>query len=228
MTQPDRATATLVACGIPARESNVVIVHPHDLVKRQPGQVGEIWIASPSVAQGYWRRPEETERVFRAYLADTGEGPFLRTGDLGFFWRNELFITGRIKDTIIIRGRKLYPQDIEFTVENAHPAIRPGCSATFSVTDTAGEHLMVAAEVDSKAAARSVDAQKDFQDVIDDVREAIAELHEVQAYAVLLLAPGSLPRTSSGKRQRLACRAGFLEGSLNTLARWIQEPELQP
>jgi acyl-CoA synthetase (AMP-forming)/AMP-acid ligase II len=137
-----------------------------------------------------------------------------------------LFITGRIKDMIIIRGRKLYPQDIEFTVENTHPAIRPGCSAAFSVTDMNEERLVVAAEVDNKAPARPADAQ-DLRGVIDDVREAIAELHEVQAYAVLLLAPGSLPKTSSGKCQRFACRTGFQEGTLDTLERWVQTPQLQ-
>ena len=228
--QPDRAAATLtlVACGIPACETSVAIVHARDLVKIPAGQVGEIWVAGPGVAQGYWRRPEETERVFKARLADAGEGPFLRTGDVGFLWRNELFVTGRIKDTIVIRGRKLYPQDIELTVENTHPAIRPGCLAAFSVIDATGERLVVAAEVDNKDAAWAAAVQaQGLQRVIDDVREAIAENHEVQTYAVLLLAPGSIPKTSSGKCQRFECRTGFQNGTLELLAHWVQEPELQ-
>jgi acyl-CoA synthetase (AMP-forming)/AMP-acid ligase II len=221
------AAVTLVASGLPACESSIAIAHPHDRVRLPPGRVGEIWVAGPSVAQGYWGLPDETERVFGAYLA-TGEGPFLRTGDLGFFWQNELFVAGRMKDTIIVRGCKVYPQDIELTVEGAHRAIRSGCSAAFSVTDGAAERLVIAAEVDAKAAGASAEAQaQDLQEVIDGVREAVSDFHEVRVHAVILLAPGSLPKTSSGKLQRFACRAGFLEGSLNALARWVQEPELQ-
>lgn len=228
IAQPGPAAVTLVACGSPLNETSVTIVHPHERVRKPQGEVGEIWIGGPGVAGGYWRRPEETERVFGARLADSGEGPFLRTGDMGFIWRGELFITGRIKDTIIIRGRKLYPQDIEFTVESAHPAIRRGCSAAFSVTEGDAERLVVALEVDGKAAAPPADARPpDPREVIDGVREAVAERHEVQVYGVLLLAPGNLPKTSSGKCQRFACRAGFQDGTLETLARWVQTPSLQ-
>jgi acyl-CoA synthetase (AMP-forming)/AMP-acid ligase II len=219
---PSLPAATLVACGTPGNGTQVVIADAEALVRKEPGQIGEIWIAGPSVAQGYWRRPEDTARIFNAHLACTGEGPFLRTGDLGFFWRNELFITGRIKDTIIVRGRKLYPQDIEHTMESMHPAIRPGCSAAFSVPDKDGERLVVAAEVDSRANTQPADAQQGARRLIDDLREAIAEMHEVQAHAILLLAPGSLPKTSSGKIQRFLCRAGFLEGTLEMVAEWVQ------
>jgi acyl-CoA synthetase (AMP-forming)/AMP-acid ligase II len=222
------AAVTLVASGLPACESSIAIAHPRDLVRLPSGQVGEIWVAGPSVAQGYWRLPDETGRVFGAYLADTGEGPYLRTGDLGFFWQNELFVAGRMKDTIIVRGRKLYPQDIEFTVEGAHRAIRPGCSAAFSVTDGEAERLVIAAEVDARATGGSAETQaQDLRDVINGVREAVSDFHEVRVHAVILLAPGSLPKTSSGKLQRFACRASLLEGNLNALARWVQEPELQ-
>src|SRR5208282_2338591 len=113
-------------------------------------EVGEIWVSGASVTHGYWNRPEETERACRAYLKDTGEGPFLRTGDLGFVRDGELFVTGRLKDLIIISGRKLYPQDIELTVERSHPALRQACSAAFSTEGTGGEQLIVAAEIEPR------------------------------------------------------------------------------
>src|SRR5207249_6352627 len=121
------------------------------------GEVGEIWISGPSVTRGYWNRPEETERVFGARLADTGEGPFLRTGDLGFLWRSRLLVTGRLKDVIIVRGRKHYPQDIELTVERSHPAIRPGCAAAVSVPGPGGEGVVIVAEVDPRRVPPSGD-----------------------------------------------------------------------
>ena len=110
--------------------------------------MGEIWVSGPTVSRGYWNRPEETERTLRAYLADSGEGPFLRTGDLGFLKDGELFITGRLKDLIIIAGRNLYPHDIELTVEQSYPAIRPGCCAAFSVNVADEERLVIAAEIE--------------------------------------------------------------------------------
>ena len=131
-------------------DTKIVIVHPESLTPCAPDEVGEIWVSGPSVAQGYWNRPEETERTFRAYLAETGEGPFLRTGDLGFLKDGELFVTGRLKDLIIISGRNLYPHDIELTVEQSHPALRPGCCAAFSVDVADEEHLIIVAEVERR------------------------------------------------------------------------------
>ena len=110
---------TLVGCGRAMPGTRIVIVHPEPLTRCEQDEVGEIWVSGPTVAQGYWNRPEETELTFRAYVADTGEGPFLRTGDLGFLRDGELFVTGRLKDLIIIGGRNLYPHDIELTVEQS-------------------------------------------------------------------------------------------------------------
>ena len=103
-----------------------MIVDPVSLHECRPGAIGEIWVAGPHVAQGYWDRPEETESTFKAHIADTGAGPFLRTGDLGFMREGELFVTGRLKDLIIIRGRNYFPQDIELTAEGSHASLRPG------------------------------------------------------------------------------------------------------
>ena len=132
-SERQRNVRTLVGCGHAMPGTRIVIVNPESSTPCAPDAVGEIWVSGPSVAHGYWNRPEETERTFQACLAGAGEGPFLRTGDLGFLRDGELFVTGRLKDLIIIDGRNLYPQDIELTVEQSHPAMRPGCCAAFSV-----------------------------------------------------------------------------------------------
>ena len=141
---------TLVGCGHAMPDTRIVIVHPESLTRCAPEAVGEIWVSGPTVCRGYWNRPEETQRTLRAYLADSGEGPFLRTGDLGFLKDGELFVTGRLKDLIIIGGRNLYPNDIELTVEQSHPAIRSGCCAAFSVDVADEERLIVAAEIERR------------------------------------------------------------------------------
>jgi acyl-CoA synthetase (AMP-forming)/AMP-acid ligase II len=141
---------TLVGCGRAMLDTRIVIVHPESSIACGPNEVGEIWVSSPSVAPGYWNRPEETEITFRAYLTGSGEGPFLRTGDLGFLTDGELFVTGRLKDLIIISGRNLYPQEIELTVQQSHPAVRPACCAAFSVDVADEERLIVAAEVEPR------------------------------------------------------------------------------
>ena len=225
----ERDRITLVACGRPSFGTRVVIAHPDHRTPCAPGEVGEIWVSSPSVALGYWNRAKETERTFHAYLANTGEGPFLRTGDLGFILQGELFVTGRLKDVIIIRGRKHYPQDLELTVEQSHPAIRPGCSAAVSVPGPGGEEcLVVLAEVDPRGLARDGSAPgaagTSGLPAIDAIREAVAEHHDLQVCAVSLLAPGSLPKTSSGKLQRHACRTAFVAGTLESVIQWVHAP----
>ncbi|HKV12360.1 MAG TPA: amino acid adenylation domain-containing protein, partial [Thermoanaerobaculia bacterium] len=209
----------LVSSGraVPAPEGqDVAIVHPETLRRGEPGEVGEIWIAGPSVAQGYWSRPEATEATFRAFTAD-GQGPFLRTGDLGFLDGAELYVTGRAKDLIIIRGRNLYPQDVELTVEKSHPALRPGCGAAFSVEVEGEERLVVVQEV--RRDARHADPAE----AIGAIRRAVAEEHEVQLEAVVLIRTASLPKTSSGKVRRQATRQAFLEGGLAVVAAWERE-----
>jgi acyl-CoA synthetase (AMP-forming)/AMP-acid ligase II/aryl carrier-like protein len=204
-------TQTLVGCGPVPAENRVVVVHPETLTTCPPGRVGEIWVAGPSVAQGYWNRPTETRVTFQADVADTGEGPFLRTGDLGFVEDGELFVTGRQKDLIIIRGRNHYPQDIELTVEKAHPALRPSYVAAFSVEVAEEERLVVVQEV--KRHHRS-----GGDEVVAAIRQAVAEHHDLHVHAVALIRTGTIPKTSSGKIQRKACRAEFLSGSLDVVA----------
>jgi acyl-CoA synthetase (AMP-forming)/AMP-acid ligase II len=158
------------------------------------------------VAQGYWGRPEETERTFHAYTRDTGEGPFLRTGDLGFMEQGELFVTGRIKDLLIIRGRNYYPQDIEETVQSVHPELRKGCGAAFEVLRDGHAKLVVVQEVERRC--RTLDVNQ----VAGDIRQAIAERHGLQIHDLELLEYGSIPRTSSGKVQRHRCRLAYESG----------------
>jgi len=205
----------LVGCGKALPDEQIVIVNPDSLTRCEPGRTGEIWVRSASVADGYWNRPEETKQTFEAYIADTGEGPFLRTGDLGFIHDGELFITGRLKDLIIIRGLNHYPQDIELAVETSDIALRPGCGAAFSI-DVAGEERLVIAQ---EAGARRL---ADSEGLLSTIREAVALQREVQPYAIVLLKPGSIPKTSSGKVQRHACRAKYLEGSLEIIAGWCE------
>lgn len=220
---------TLVSCGTPIEGMTVVIAHPETLKPCATGEVGEIWVADPSVAQGYWQRSEATEQTFRAYLAlddhaiatdavglvTPNPGPFLRTGDLGFLKEGELFVTGRLKDLIVIRGRNHYPQDLELTIAKSHPALKLDCGAAFSVNVANEERLVVVQEVERSH------RQPESHAVIQAIREAIAEQHELEIYAVLLLKSGSLPKTSSGKIQRHACCTGFLNGSLDALETWI-------
>ncbi|HYH47875.1 MAG TPA: fatty acyl-AMP ligase [Thermoanaerobaculia bacterium] len=200
----------LVGCGHAWLESEVLVVDPERGTEVPADQVGEIWIAGPHVAQGYWGHREDSVRDFGARLAgpDGGRGPFLRTGDLGFRRDGELFITGRIKDLIILRGRNLYPQDLELSAERSHAALRAGCSAAFSVEREGEERLILVAEVDRDTPA------EDLESIAMAVRVAVTRDHEARAEDVVLTPPGSVPKTSSGKVRRHATRNAFLAGEI--------------
>jgi acyl-CoA synthetase (AMP-forming)/AMP-acid ligase II len=219
-------TRTLVGCGRQIPRHQIAIAHPETLTRCTAGEVGEIWISGPSVAQGYWNKTEESRHAFAAYLADTGEGPFLRTGDLGFLDNDELFVTGRLKDLIIVNGHNHYPQDIERTVEHSHPAIRPTCAAAFSVEIDGEERLIIVAEVERRyrqrkrqAALSSEDPSQHYswevKSVIQSIRRSVSSHHDLQVYQAFLIKYGTIPKTSSGKIQRHACRANFLAGTLD-------------
>ncbi len=202
----------IVSCGRNLSGQKIMIVNPESLIKYGDGEVGEIWVSEESVTQGYWQKPEQTQQTFHAHLADTGEESFLRTGDLGFLQDGELFVTGRIKDLIIIRGQNHYPQDIESTVQKCHPALRPDCGAAFSVEIKGEERLVIVQEVE-----RNYLRKLDVQEVVGNVTQAVTAEHELQVYTTVLVKTGSIPKTSSGKIQRYACRTAFLNGSLNVL-----------
>lgn len=203
----------LVGNGQNMPDQKVVIVNPDSGVACQAGEIGEIWVTGPSVAQGYWNRREETEATFQARLTDTNEGPFLRTGDLGFILHDELFCTGRLKDLILIHGLNHYPQDIELTVEMSHPALRPGCGAAFMVESDDDPRLIIVQEVER---GEHVPAAE----ITNAIRRAVAREHELAVDAIVLIKVGSIPKTSSNKIQRHTCRSAFLDGSLSIVAQW--------
>ncbi|PZD72724.1 4-hydroxyphenylalkanoate adenylyltransferase [Acaryochloris thomasi RCC1774] len=210
----------LMGCGHAWLEDQILIVDPDTRQRCATNQVGEVWVSGPGIGQGYWQQAEATEQTFRGTLADTGEGPFLRTGDFGFLQGQELFITGRLKDMMILWGRNHYPQHIEQTVEQCHPALRSNCGAAIAVDVEDQEQLVIVQEVE-RTALRQFDAQE----VIEAICRAVAENHMSEVYGVALLKTGSIPKTTSGKVQRRMCRAKFLDNSLNTVAQWQMTPE---
>ncbi|MEM7034729.1 MAG: MupA/Atu3671 family FMN-dependent luciferase-like monooxygenase [Chloroflexota bacterium] len=210
----DERAFKAVSCGTVVNSHEIKIVHPEKRQLCRTYEIGEIWIAGPNVTQGYWNKPEETETAFKATLVN-GEGPFLRTGDLGFIKKDELFIAGRLKDVIIIHGRNHYPQDLELTVEQSHRFVRATCSAAFAVDTDQGEQLVITCEVDG-----SHRAEFEPNEVITAIRKAVSDHHQVDVYAVALLKLGTIPKTSSGKIQRRECRSQFLSQVLSTVAVW--------
>nr|VFJ67681.1 MAG: Acyl-CoA synthetase (AMP-forming)/AMP-acid ligase II [Candidatus Kentron sp. FW] len=246
-SQGDSGVKFLIGSGHAWPGMEVMIVDPETSVLCPLDGIGEIWIRGESVAQGYWGQSEETRETFRTHLADTGEGPFLRTGDLGFLKDGELFVTGRLKDLIIIRGQNYYPQDIEITVERAVGFIKPnGCAAT-SITVERQERLVIAMEA-SRELTRKIKAVRKQQgpspnehseqsakareeldrtmaNLAHRVREAVAREHEISLYALAFVKPGEFPRTTSGKVRRRACRALFLEEKDKPLFFWHEHDE---
>jgi 8-amino-7-oxononanoate synthase/acyl carrier protein len=213
MSADDPSGRALVGCGKALPEEEVLIVDPETLTQLPERRIGEIWVSTPSMGLGYWSKPLETRETFLAHLADTGAGPYLRTGDLGFLHEGELFVTGRVKDLIIIRGVNYYPQDIEVTVEQASDLLRPSGSAAFAADIEGRERLIVVCEVERTR-------KKDWSDVIAQIRSAVAAAHELPPDGVVLVRAGSISKTSSGKIQRSACHDAFLVGSLSIVEQW--------
>ncbi|HEX2253343.1 MAG TPA: fatty acyl-AMP ligase, partial [Thermoanaerobaculia bacterium] len=206
------AARELVSCGPPLTGQEVVIAEPDSGAPCPVGTVGEIWVGGPSVAGGYWQRPEESRRAFGASLAD-GRGPFLRTGDLGFLdAAGELFVTGRLKDLIIVRGRNYYPHDLELTALASHADLRAGGGAAFTVEADGEERPVLVHELERHHG-------DDLEAVAAAARQAVAEEHELQLHDVVLIRTGTLPKTTSGKVQRRACRQLYLDGELVVVAR---------
>ena len=202
--------AELQSCGKPSRGVQVRIVDPESRRPVEDGRIGEIWIDGPSKASGYWKDPEATRQTFEAKLATEDDqaraGRWLRTGDLGLLHQGELYVTGRRKDLIIVRGRNLYPQDLEEAARRAHPAVRPGGIAAFSVAAGETERPMIAAEIREGS---------DPSEVASALRREIARSFDTPC-DILLLMPGSVPKTTSGKVRRSACRGDIAEGRLSS------------
>ena len=212
---------TFTACGYPWVGMQVAIIDPETRIPSQEGMIGEIWASGPSVAQGYWNDPETTDRIFNAYIAGSENGPWLRTGDLGFIHNGQLYVSGRLKDLIIIRGANYFPNDIEHTVENAHEAIRQNACAAFSSDINGEEQLVVAAELE-----RNFMRNLPENEVMESISENIFREYNIQPHAIVLIRAGSILKTSSGKIQRSAVRNAWKHDELNIVAKW-ERPLLQ-
>ena len=226
----DAGTTELVSCGAPVGTVQVQIVNPETRQPCPPGEIGEVWVVSESVAAGYWQQPELTQAIFAATLAGNPEQSWLRTGDLGFLNAGDLFITGRLKELMIIRGRNYYPQDIEQSIQASHSALRSNYGAAFTVTqpsvetsasseksgEKSGEETLVIVQEVERTALRQLDVEA----VLKAIRRAIADQFDLQVGAIVLLKPAQLPKTTSGKVQRLRCREKFLAQELEPLFCW--------
>ena len=212
--EPGQGSA-IMSCGTSQPDHAVLIVDPHTLSELADNGVGEVWASGPSIAHGYWRNPEASAKTFVQHAGRT----WLRTGDLGFIREGEVYITGRLKDLLIVRGHNLYPQDIEQTIEREVEVVRKGRVAAFAVNDQGLEGIGIAAEI-----SRSVQKILPPEALIKAIRQAVAEAYQEAPCVVLLLNPGALPKTSSGKLQRAACALRHAEGSLDSYA---QFPDLQ-
>ena len=208
----DEGARRLVGSGRTLPDEQIVIVDPESMTRCGPEQVGEIWVSNPGIAQGYWQRPAETKDVFEARLRGTNDGPYLRTGDLGFFQDGELYVAGRLKDLIIIRGLNHYPNDIELTVEKSHAAIRPGCGAAFTVEVRDQAKLVIVYEIDRRQ-------KGELGEMFEAIRRDVSREHELIVDSIVLVKAGSIPKTSSGKIQRHACRNAFLAEQLEIVER---------
>ncbi|WP_172387094.1 fatty acyl-AMP ligase [Streptomyces sp. MNP-20] len=214
--EPGPGTVELMGCGrIAKADACVRIVDPESRKPCLPGQVGEIWVDSPTKALGYLGHAELSEQQFRARLAGEDDPrAYLRTGDLGFFHERELYVTGRHKDLMIVRGRNVYPQDIEETAQHAHPCVRPGGVAAFSTTSPEdGERMVLFVELRERKPS-----QAEQREVILAVRAAIRRDHELGCDTVVLGGPGTVLKTTSGKVRRGACRELYESGLLHTAA----------
>ncbi|PJK37294.1 non-ribosomal peptide synthetase [Pseudomonas sp. S10E 269] len=212
--EPGQGSA-IMSCGTSQPEHAVLIADPQTLTELPDNRVGELWASGPSIAHGYWRNPEATAKTFVQHAGRT----WLRTGDLGFIRDGEVYITGRLKDLLIVRGHNLYPQDIEQTIEREVEVVRKGRVAAFAVSDKGLEGIGIAAEI-----SRSVQKILPPEALIKAIRQAVAEAYQEAPSVVVLLNPGALPKTSSGKVQRAACALRHKDGSLDSYA---QFPDLQ-
>ncbi|QNK68497.1 non-ribosomal peptide synthetase [Variovorax sp. PAMC26660] len=206
---PSEDGALLVGCGAVAIHHEVEIVDPATLSAQAPGRIGEIWVHGPSIGAGYWGKERESRETF----VERAGRRWLRTGDLGFVCDGELYVTGRIKDLIIVRGHNIYPQDIERVIEAEVDAVRKGRVAVFTASGPDGEGIGAAAEV-----SRSMQKLVPPQVLVEALSAAVSEVFGEPLSAVLLLNPGGMPKTTSGKLQRSACRASWLDRSADAYA----------
>ncbi|MEC4985377.1 MAG: fatty acyl-AMP ligase [Oscillatoria sp. PMC 1068.18] len=215
-------TKAVVGCGKVGLGTEIKIVDPETLTEASDGEIGEVWVAGASVGKGYWNHRQETAKTFQAYLPNCPGKLFLRTGDLGFLQKEQLFITGRLKEMIILWGRNHYPHQIEETVEKSHPALRQNCGAAFAVEIEGEEKLVIAYEIQ-----QNYRSNLDGNAIVNAIRQAVMEQHLAEIYEIIFLKPGSIPKTTSGKIQRQLCKEKFLaDNSFDRVWRWQSQSSL--
>ncbi|MBF6327045.1 fatty acyl-AMP ligase [Nocardia transvalensis] len=211
----DSDGAEIVGAGSAVPGTEILIVDPETRERLPEDRLGEVWTTGPAIAAGYFNRPEETEATFRGELAEPDGVHYMRTGDVGFLHDGELYLTSRLKDLIIVDGRNFYPPDLEATAEHAHPLVLPGRCSIFSIDDNDKEKIVVL--VEARLNLGKPEGVATATELRNAVRQAIFETHEVGVHEVALVAPGAIPRTSSGKIQRSASRKAYLDGTLRVL-----------
>ncbi|WP_194813453.1 AMP-binding protein [Nocardia sp. XZ_19_385] len=211
----------LVGHGTTVLDTEMAIVEPESGRQVSEGEVGEIWVQGPCVSPGYWGRPEETERTFGARIAGADDTPWLRTGDLGFVYAGELFLCGRLKNLMIVNGMNYYLEDIEATVVDSDDALRAGGVIAFAVTESGQEDLVLVAEC-------RTDIDRELESLAASMHDAVAKRHGIAPATVVLVQPGAVPRTTSGKLRRQHCMTDFVAGRLPETQRWVRPAPVEP
>ena len=205
---------SIVSAGYAWLDGKIAIVDPQSGIECQENEIGEIWFSGSSLGKGYWQLPDKTKAAFGAILNNK---TYLKTGDLGFISDGELYITGRMKDALVFWGLNHYPQHIEQTVEQCHPGLKSNGSAAFSVEVEGKPRLVVAQEIE-----RSHRKSLVMDEVVEKIRWQVFQQHFIDIYGIVLIKPGRLPKTSSGKVQRSACKQQFLDEKLEVWQQWYQ------
>ena len=210
-TDEDSTATQLISCGYPRNGDEICIVDPDTmrLQNSSKGHIGEIWVKGDSIAQGYWNAEEQSDGIFKAFL-DNGQGPFMRTGDLGLIREGELYICGRLKNMIILRGKNYYPNDIEYALKQSHAQLARSQAAAFSVSIEDEEQLIIVQELDRAAIRANV-----FKELIAAIKRVLSEEFQIEAKEILLVEPGNIPLTTSGKIQHHLCREKYLSHSFS-------------
>lgn len=209
------------SCGRPWNNTEIIIVDPETRLELNEQEIGEIWVKSDSVCDGYWH--SESDLSFNSYTSDSINGPFLRTGDLGFLHQKELFITGRLKELIIIRGRNFFPADIENMVDNCDFALQPNGCAAFTIDDNKEEKLVIVQEL-----KRTFIDNIDYDEIYRSILALVSDRFDITVSSIILTTPLAIPRTTSGKIQRLKCKEMYSENELKVISSWelVHDPYL--
>ena len=214
------ASSWLYSCGRTWGDTRIEIINPQTMNPCGLDEIGEIWLKGSIVTKGYWEKPEANAVVFNGTISSSGENGFLRTGDMGIVLDGHLYVTGRLKDMLIVRGRNFYPEDIEHSLEGCHKALRLNNCAAFSVDGENRENVILVQEV-----YEEIIQQVDAEEVVDAMRKRITESYNIETDAICLISSRKLPKTTSGKIQRQECKRMYLASEFNVLHVWNRPVE---